>query len=114
MLNVVNVVDVSSPSALHVCNDGVKDVTADATTNKVANHAIVTMDIATVMEEILHENENKAVDFDVITDVTEGTVDEALRQAMAENNDGHATGKEIVATGDENVVEQVSHITIHE
>ena len=80
------IVDVPSHYALHVCNDGVKDVAADATTNKVADH--VTTDIATVLEEILHEDENKAMDSDIIIDMTEGVVYEALGQTMAEASTG--------------------------
>ena len=90
LLNVVNVVDVSSPSALHVCNHGIKDVAADVTTNKVADHANVTMNIATVMKEILDEDGNKVVDSDVIVVLAESALDKALGQAMAENDDGHA------------------------
>lgn len=67
--------DVPCLSALYVCSDGVKDVAANATTNKVADHANVTTDITTVVEEILHEDKNKAVDSDVIADMTENAVD---------------------------------------
>lgn len=62
VLNVINIVDVASHSALHVCDDDVKDVTADAIMNKMEEHTTVTTDIATVVEEILHEDEIKAVD----------------------------------------------------
>ena len=105
LLNVINVVDVSSPSTLHVAGD--------ATTKKVADHASVTTDIATVVEEILHDDGNNAVDFDVILDLTEGAVDEAIRHVMTKNDDGHAAGEEIVAITDENVVKHVSHTTIY-
>lgn len=53
------------------------------------------------------------MDYDVIADLTEGAVYEALRQAMAENDDGHAAGKEVVATTNGNVVEQVLHTITH-
>ena len=78
LLNDVSIVNVPSPSALHVCSDGVKDIAADATTNKVANHANVTTNIATVKEDILHKYGNKAVDSDVIANMSEGTIDEAI------------------------------------
>ena len=111
LLNVVSVVDMPCPSALLVCSDVIKDVAADATMNKAANHASVTTDIATVVEEIVHEDGNKAVESNVIADIAEDAVDEAVGQSDVENNDGHATGEEIVATCDENVVEYVSHTT---
>ena len=78
MLNVVSILDLPSPYALHVCSDGVEDIAADAITNKVADHACVTTNIATVVEEILHEDGNKAVDSDVIHDLTEDAVKEAF------------------------------------
>ena len=53
MLNVVSVVDVPCPFEVFVCNNRVKDVAADATTNKVGDNANVSMDIATVVQEIL-------------------------------------------------------------
>lgn len=56
MLNVVYVMDVPSPTALHVCSNDVKDVAIDAITKKMADHASVTSDIATLVEEILHED----------------------------------------------------------
>ena len=59
LLNVVSVVDVPSPFALLICNDVIKDVAANVTINKAADHASVTTDIATVMEEIVHEDGNK-------------------------------------------------------
>ena len=113
MLNVVNVVDVSFPSALLVCNDVIKDVAADATMNKAEDHANVTTDIATMVEEIMHKDENKALESDVIADMAEDTVDEAVRQSSVENDDKHAGGERIVATADENVVEHVLHTTSH-
>jgi len=56
-LNVVSVVDVSSPSALAtllVCSDVIVivDVAADATMNKAVDHASVITDISTVVKEI--------------------------------------------------------------
>lgn len=113
LLNVGSVVNVQSHSALLVCSDGVKDVAVDATTNKVTYHINVTTDIATVLEDIVHEDGNKAVEFNIIVDILEGAVDEAVWKAMAENDDGHAAREEIVATVDDNVVEHVSHITTH-
>ena len=67
LLNVDSVVDVPSPSALHVCSDIVKYFAADTTTNKVGDHVSVTM----VVEKILHGDGNKAVDSDVIADLAE-------------------------------------------
>ena len=84
MLNVVSIVDVSSPSALLICSDIIKDVAADATMNKAANHDSVTTDIITVMEEIVHENENKALETDVIADMAEDTINEAVGQSSVE------------------------------
>lgn len=78
LLNVFNVVDVPSYSTLHIFCDGVKEVVVDATTNKVAEHANVTTDFTTVVNEILYDNENKVVDSDVIADMTEGVTDEVL------------------------------------
>ena len=97
LLNIVSVVNVSYPSALFVCSNVVKDVAADTTMNKVANH----VSIATVVEEIVHENENKVLEFDVIADMVEDSVNEAVGQSDVENNDMHTAGEEIVATADE-------------
>ena len=49
---------------------------------RVADH------VTTVLEEILHEDENKAVDSYIIIDMTEGVVYEALGQTMAEASTG--------------------------
>ena len=111
LLNVVSVVDVPCPFALFVCSDVIKDVAADATMNKAADQTSVTTDIATVVEEIVHEDKNKAVESDVIADIAEDIVVEAVGQSSVKNDNGHAADEEIVATGDENVVEQVSHTT---
>ena len=111
LLNVVSVMDVLCPSALLVCSDVIKDVAVDANMNKVADHANITTDIATVVEEIVHEDGNKAVESDVIADIAEDAVDKAVGQSNVENDDGHAMGEEIVTTCDENVVEHVSHTT---
>jgi hypothetical protein len=101
LLNVVIVVDV--PSLCY--SDVIKDLAADATMNKAADHASFTTDIATMVDEIVHEDENKALESDVIADMTEDAVDEAVGQSGVENDDGHATDEEIVPTADENVVE---------
>ena len=79
--------------------------------NKAADHDNVITDIAMVVEEIVHEDGNKAVESDVKADIAEDIVDEAVGQSGVENDDRQASGKEIVAIGDENVVEQVSHTT---
>lgn len=84
LLNVGSVVNVQSHSALLVCSDGVKDVAVDATTNKVTYHISVTTDIATVLEDIVHEDKNKAVESDVIADKVEGAVDEAVGHVMTD------------------------------
>ena len=105
LLNVVSVVDVPCPFALLVCSNVIKDVAADATMNKAADHANVTTDIATVVEEIMYEDGNKAVESDVIVDIAKVAVDEAVGQSGVENDDGHAADEKIVAIGDENVVE---------
>ena len=81
--------------------------------NKAVDRAIVTTDIATVMEEIVHEDGDKAMESDVIADMAEDVVDVAVGQSDVKNVDGHATGEEIVATTDENVVKQILHITTH-
>ena len=111
LLNVMSIVDVSCPSALFVCSNFIKNVAADATINKVADHASVTTDIARVVEDIVHKDGNKAVESDIIAYITKEAVDEAVGQSGVKNDDGHAAGEEIVATGDENVVEQVLHTT---
>ena len=74
-------------------NQAIVDVISS---NKVADHASITTDIATVVEKILHEDWNKAIDSDGITDPTEGIADEAIGQAMMENDDMYATDEEIV------------------
>jgi hypothetical protein len=99
-LNVESVVDVSSPFALFVCSNVIKDVAADAIMNKVADHTNFTKNIATVVEEIVHEDRNKTLESDVIADITEDAVDKAVRQSGVENDDGYAAGEEIVATTD--------------
>ena len=112
LLNVVSIVDVPCPSALLICSDVIKDVAADATMNKAADHASVTIDIATVVEKIVHEDGNKAVESDVIAYIADDAVNETIGQSGVENDDGHAADEEIIAIGDENVVEQVSYTTI--
>jgi hypothetical protein len=99
-LNVVSVVDVPSSSTLLVCNDVIKNIAADATTNKATDHVSFTTDIATVVEEIVHENENKTLKSDVIVDMADDAVDEAVGQSGVEIDDGHVADKEIVATAD--------------
>jgi hypothetical protein len=113
MLNVVSIVDVVSSFASFVCSDVMKDVAADATMNKAVDHANFITDIATVVEEIVHKDGNKALESDVIADMAEDVVDEAVGQSGVENDDGHATGEKIVSTADENMVEHVSHTTTH-
>ena len=81
------------------------------TMNKAADHSSVTTDIVTVVEEIVHEDGNKAMESDVKANIAEDAVDEAVGQSVVENDNGHAMGEETVATCDENVVEQVSHTT---
>ena len=114
MLNVVSVVDVPFPFVLHICSHGVKDVVAHASTNKVADHANITMDIATLVEKILYEDGSKTMDSDVIADMAEDAVDGAFVHVMVKNDNGHATNEKIVATSNENVVEHVLHTTTHE
>ena len=113
LLNVVSVVDVSSPSALFICSDNINNIAADATMNKAANHANITTDIAIVVGEIVYEDENKALESNVIADMTKDAVDETVGQSGVNNDDKHVAGEKIVATTDENVVEQVSHTTSH-
>ena len=81
--------------------------------NKAADHANVTTDITAVVEEIVHEDGNKALESDVIADMAEDLVDEVIGPSDVENDDGHGAGKEIGSTADENMVEQVSHTTTH-
>ena len=81
--------------------------------NKAANHDRIITDIATVVEEIVHENENKILESDVIADMAEDAIDEAVGQFGVENDDGHAMDEEIVVIVDENVVEHVSYTTSH-
>ena len=81
--------------------------------NKAADHASVTTDITTVVEEIVHEDGNKALEPDVIADMAEDLVDEAVGQSGVENDDRHGADEEIGTTADENMVEQVSHTTTH-
>ena len=103
LLNVVSMVDVSSLSALIVCSDVIKDVTTYVTMNVVTDHANVSNDIVTLVEEIVHEDENKAEKSDVIANMAEDAVDETVGQSCVENDDGHAAGEKIVAIRDENV-----------
>ena len=103
LLNVVSMVDVSSLSALIVCSDVIKDVTTYVTMNVVTDHANVSNDIVTLVEEIVHEDENKAEKSDVIANMAEDAVDETVGQSYVENDDGHAAGEKIVAIRDENV-----------
>ena len=56
LLYVVSVINVSSPSASNVCSDGVKDIATDSIMSKVTDHASVTTDFVTVVEDIVHEN----------------------------------------------------------
>ena len=90
MLNILSVVDVSSLSTLLICSNVAKDVAADTTINKAADHAIETTNIVTVMEEIVYKDENKALKSDFIIDMMENAVDEAVGQSEVENDDGHA------------------------
>ena len=113
LFNVVSVVDVSSPFALLVCNNVIEDILADATMNKAAYHGNITTDIITVVKEIMYNDENKALESDIIVDMAEDVVDEAVGQSGVENDNGHAADEEIVATADENVIEQVSYTITH-
>ena len=54
------------------------------TRNKAADQTNVTTDIATVLEDIVHEDKNKAVESDVIADKVEGAVDEAVGHVMTD------------------------------
>lgn len=98
---------------MFVCSKVIKDVAADATMNMAANHAIITTDIAMVVENIVHENKNKTFESDVITDMAEDAVDNEVGQSGVENDDKHAAGDEIIAIADENVIEHVSHTTTY-
>ena len=71
--------------------------------NVVTDHANVSNDIVTLVEEIVHEDENKAEKSDVIANMAEDAVDETVGQSCVENDDGHAAGEKIVAIRDENV-----------
>ena len=113
LLNVVSVVDVPSSSTLFIYSDVIKNVAADATMNKAADHASVTTDIGTVVEDIVDEDGNTTLESDVIADMAKDAVDEAVGQFGVENDDEHAAGGKIVATTDENVVDHVSHTTSH-
>ena len=86
LLNVVSVVDVLSRYALFVCSDVIKDVATDATMNKAADQACVTTNIAMVVEEIIHENEKKILESDVIVDLAVDIVDETVGQSGVEND----------------------------
>lgn len=112
-MNVVSVVDVTSPSALLVCSDVIKEIAADATMNKPTNHVNVTTDITTVVEDIVHEDGNKALESNVIADMAEDAIDEAVGQSGVKNDNGHAADEEIIATADENVVHYVSYTITH-
>ena len=81
------------------------DVAADVTMNKKANHANVTTESVTVVEEIVHEDGNKTLESGVIANMAEDTVDETVGHSGVENDDGYVAGEEIVATTNENVVE---------
>ena len=50
---------------------------------------------------------------DVIADMAEDAIDEAVAQSGVENDDGHGAGEEIVGAADENVVDHVSHTSTH-
>ena len=78
LLIVVNVVDVSSPSALFVCNDVIKDVAVDAIMNKLTDHASNTTNIVTMVKKVVHEYRNKALKSDVIVDMAEDAVNEVV------------------------------------
>ena len=69
LLNVVSVVDVPCPSALLVCSNVIKNVAADASINKAADHGNITTDITAVVEEIVHKDGNKAVESDIKADI---------------------------------------------
>ena len=113
MLIVVSVVDVPTHYILFVCRGVIKDVAADATMNKTADHISVTNDIVMVVEDIVYEDRNKTLKSDVIADMAEDVVYKPVGQSGVENDGDHAAGEEIVATADENVVKQVSYTTTH-
>lgn len=98
LLNVVSVVDVSSPSVLIVCSDVIKDVTTDVTMNVFTDHVNVKKDIATLVEEMVHEEAIKALESDVIADMADDVVDEEVGQSGVENDDRHAAAEEIIVT----------------
>ena len=52
----------------------------------------------------MHKDNNKALESDIIANMAEDTVYEAVGQSSVENDDEHTTGEKIVATADENVV----------
>ena len=55
----------------------------------------------------------KSVESDVIADMAEDAVDEAVAQSGVKNDDGHWASEKIVGAADENVVDQVSYISTH-
>ena len=110
VLNVVRVVDVPSTSTLLVGSDVIVDVAADATLNKAAEHASVSTDIGTVVEGIWHEDGKKSVEPNVIADMADDAVDDAIAQSCVENDDGHEADEKIVVAADDNVVDHVSQI----
>lgn len=111
LLNVVSVL--SSSSTLIGCSNVIKDVTTDITINVVSDHDNVSKDIATLVKETVHEDAINAVESDVIVDMAEDIVDDAVGQSGVENNDGHAAAEEIVVTRNENVVDHVLHTLTH-
>ena len=108
LLNVACVVDVPSTSTLLVGSDVIADLVADATLNKAAENANVNTDIGTVVEDIRQEDAKKSVIAELIADIAEHAVDDAIAQSGVENDDGHGAGEEILVAADDNVVDQVS------
>ena len=83
-LSVVSVVDILSPSALTVCSDIIKNFAADVSMNVITDYANITNDIAMVVEEIVDDDGYKAVESDIIADMVEDAVVEAVGQINVE------------------------------
>ena len=113
LFNVIRIVDVPSTSALFVGSDIVVNVAADATMNKAAEHPNFSTNIGTVVKKIGQEDGKKSVEPDVIADMAEDALDEAVAQSGVENDDGHRASEEIVGAANENVVDQVSHTSTY-
>ena len=93
-----------SPSALLVCSDIIKDFATDVIMNKKTDHTRVATNIAMVVEEIMHKDENKTLETNVIADMAEDAIHEEVGQPCVKNDVRHAKCEKIVTTTDENVV----------